>query len=210
MKSFHRVSIGLGLVFLSLLSPWVTRAAQEAIETPSQKTKDAAQKASQPPPAVSKSLEALKDTAKAKSQEAAGGKAATEAKEPSGDKSLPEKKAEPAAGGRLSTEGKRDPFRPMTLRPKTSTRPRENLSPLERFELGQLKVAGIVWEIKEPRAMIEDTAGLGYIVKVGTPIGINEGTIKAIHRNEIVVEESYTDFHGAKKKRDVRMKLSTE
>ena len=89
-------------------------------------------------------------------------------------------------------------------------RQRENLSPLERFELGQLKIVGIVWDIKEPRAMIEDSAGLGYVVKIGTPIGSNDGKVKTIHRDQIVIEENYTDAYGGQKKRDVRMRLSTE
>ena len=123
---------------------------------------------------------------------------------------LPPKKAETPAAARFSREGKRDPFRPITSKTNSASRPRENLSPLERVELGQLKVVGIVWDIKEPRAMVEDSAGLGYVVKVGTPIGSNEGKIKAIHRSEVVVEESYSDFYGAKKKRDVSMRLSTD
>jgi type IV pilus assembly protein PilP len=109
----------------------------------------------------------------------------------------------------MKDEG-RDPFRPATLRKKVTSRPRENLSPLERFELNQLKVVGVVWDVKEPRAMVEDTAGLGYTIKVGAPIGANEGVVKAIHRNEIVVEEFYDDVYGARKKREVSMKLLTE
>ena len=107
-------------------------------------------------------------------------------------------------------EGGRDPFRPMTLRTKVNTRARENLSPLERLDLSQLKVVGIIWDIKEPRAMVEDTAGLGYVVKVGTPIGSNDGTVKAIHRNQVIVEESTADIYGVRRKRDVNMKLATE
>jgi type IV pilus assembly protein PilP len=87
---------------------------------------------------------------------------------------------------------------------------RENLSPLERFDLGQLKIVGIVWDIKEPRAMIEDAAGLGYVVKIGTPIGSNDGKVKAIRRDHVIVEESYEDAYGARKRRDVSMKLLTE
>ena len=63
---------------------------------------------------------------------------------------------------------------------------------------------------KEPRAMIEDPAGLGYVVKVGTPIGNNDGKVKAIHRNQIVVEEFYEDAYGARKPRDVSMRLLSE
>jgi Tfp pilus assembly protein PilP len=126
------------------------------------------------------------------------------------DLNTPIKSAEPKIVSRTLKDDSRDPFRPATLRKKVATRPRENLSPLERFELNQLKIVGIVWDMKEPRAMVEDSAGLGYTIKVGAPIGANDGVVKAIRRNEIIVEEFYQDVYGARKKREVSMKLFTE
>ena len=112
---------------------------------------------------------------------------------------------------RLAPIGKRDPFRPFTLNARApGNRRPENLSPLERYELGQLKLVAVIWNVKEPTAMIEDGTGLGYLVKVGTPIGVNEGKVKAIQRNGIVIEEFYSDLYGARKKHEVNMKLSAE
>ena len=105
---------------------------------------------------------------------------------------------------------KRDPFRPFTLNVRSSTRRRENLEPLERFELGQLKLVAIIWGIKEPTAMVEDSASLGYVVRVGTPIGVNDGKVKTINPNGLIVEEFIVDIYGAKKKHEVEMKLSVE
>jgi Tfp pilus assembly protein PilP len=56
--------------------------------------------------------------------------------------------------------------------------------------------------------MIEDSAGLGYVVKVGTPIGPNDGKVKAIKPDQIIVEETYLDLFGGKKRREVNIKLS--
>ena len=83
-------------------------------------------------------------------------------------------------------------------------------TPLERYEIGQLKLVGVVSDPKEPRAMIEDSSGLGYIVKVGTPIGPDEGKVRAIKRNEVVIEETYIDFYGARKVRQVSMRMAAE
>jgi Tfp pilus assembly protein PilP len=58
--------------------------------------------------------------------------------------------------------------------------------------------------------MIEDTAGLGYTVKIGTAIGNNDGRVKVIQQNHVIVEETYEDAYGARKRRDVTMKLATE
>ena len=38
----------------------------------------------------------------------------------------------------------------------------------------------------------------------------NDGKVKAIRRNEVIVEEFYSDEYGARKKRDVGMKLMSE
>ncbi|HTN69479.1 MAG TPA: pilus assembly protein PilP [Methylomirabilota bacterium] len=127
------------------------------------------------------------------------------------DPLVSEKKAEEPAAPPIFTPGRRDPFRPFTLNVRSSpARRRDNLSPLERYELGQLKLVAVIWDVREPSAMVEDAGGLGYRVKVGTPIGLNDGKIKSIQRDGIVVEEFYLDLYGAKKKREVNLRLSVE
>jgi type IV pilus assembly protein PilP len=89
-------------------------------------------------------------------------------------------------------------------------RRRDNLSPLERYELGQLKLVGIIWNIKNPTALVEDTSGLGYTVRVGTLIGANDGKVKTISPDALLIEEEYIDLYGAKKRREVSMRLAAE
>jgi len=177
----------------------------------STKAKDAGEKTSNTSTSAGKILQVVKDStpsmpvSRFRKQEVK----AEEKIEPV-DLNTPVKAIAPKVIPRTLKEDSRDPFRPATLRKKVVTRPRENLSPLERFELNQLKIVGIVWDVKEPRAMVEDAGGLGYTIKIGAPIGANDGVVKAIHRNEIIVEESYYDVYGARKKRDVSMKLFME
>lgn len=186
-------------------------AAEETIRTPSDQMKEAVNKLGKTPTTIGKSLQDLTDAAKDKLREAFGGKANSETRATPVELNLPKKNAQLPAPPAALNGSDRDPFRPMTLRTRVDNgRKRENLSPLERFELSQLKLVGIVWDTKDPRAMIEDNAALGYVVKVGTPIGNNDGKVKAIHRNEVVVEEFYSDEYGARKKREVGLKLSTE
>jgi len=197
----------LGVV--SLLGFPHAGGTQEEKETPSQKTREAVEKFKKAPAAVGERLEALKEAGKAKLQATLAPKA--QAKKEGEASALPPKVSEPAEPPRYFSAGKRDPFRPLASKAKgAAARPRENLSPLERFELGQLKLVGIVWDIKESRAMVEDGLGLGYIVKVSTSIGPNEGKVKAIKPREIVIEETYTDFFGARKNREVTMKLPAD
>jgi type IV pilus assembly protein PilP len=198
--------------FLSLTA-WGVVSAQEDFQTPSQRTKEAMGKLNKAPAAFGKALQDLKEAAGAKLK-AAGGKVRTDAEAESSDLSGPQKKSDAAAAERVSPTGKRDPFSPPKSPTKSNPQPRENLSPLERVEWGQINLVGIVWDVQEPRALVEvpeagDTSR-GYIVKVGTPIGTSAGKVKAITRNEMIVEEVFTDFSGAKKKREVRKKLPTE
>ncbi len=199
------IKIVLSICFL--LAPGFA-VAQENLPTPSEKTKEAVDKLLRAPSAVRKSLQDFSNAAKAKLENAL---AETQSTKGTADgQPLTEEKSESQSRANFSTSGKRDPFQPFTLNTRTDSRPRESLSPLERYDLGQLRLVGVVWHVKEPRAMVEDGAGLGYIVKVGTPIGANDGKIRAIKPNEIVIEETYVDLFGTKKKREVNIKLSVE
>ena len=161
------------------------------------------------PASIGQSLRGLTDAAATKLKQISGSDRRAPESKPL-DMTVPQKKSEIASPAHVMKPDGRDPFRPMTLKTNGPSRSRENLSPLERFDIGQLRIVGIVWDVKEPRAIIEDSAGLGYTVKVGTPIGSNDGRVKVIRRDQIVVEEVYEDAYGARKKRDIAMRLSTE
>jgi Tfp pilus assembly protein PilP len=185
-------------------------SGEEPIRTPSEKMKEAVGKLNKAPATIGQSLQGLRDAAAANGKQTLGGDSKAGAKSEPVDLSVPSKTAAKSVPATTFNAGRRDPFRSPSM-PKKATAPvRENLSPLEQKDLGQLKVVGIVWDIKEPRAMIEDTAGLGYTVKVGTAIGRNDGRVKVIQQNHVIVEEIYEDAYGARKRRDVTMKLAME
>ncbi|MFB3121727.1 MAG: pilus assembly protein PilP [Candidatus Binatia bacterium] len=184
-------------------------------ETPSQKTKAAVEKLTKAPQAVRKRLEELKKAAKAKLDAALGNKKSGRVE--TGSFTFPTAKLAAPEGPRYSSAGKRDPFRPLGLGKSVAKIPPQcregNLSPLQEVTISQLKLVGIIWNIGEPRAMVEDTAGLGYVIKLGTPIGEcqNEGKVKAIRPREVVIEEKYRDpIFGTSKTREVVMKLHIE
>ena len=45
-------------------------------------------------------------------------------------------------------------------------------------------------------AMVEDTAGLGYTIRVGTKVGKHRGQVKSIRRLEVVIQEEFRDYTG--------------
>ena len=104
--------------------------------------------------------------------------------------------------------GKRDPFRPP--RSNQTTLAGEARSPLQRYDIGQLRLVAVIYDASTPRAVVEDDAGLGYIVRVGTPIGANGGAVKAIERGKLRVEEESIDFYGDRQTSEVVMELATD
>ncbi len=88
--------------------------------------------------------------------------------------------------------GKRDPFQPYI----EETRPKVVLTPLQTFDIEQLKLVAIIWDLLEPRAMVEDPSGRGYILKKGTLIGKNWGRVTKIKKEIVIVSEQYRDLSG--------------
>lgn len=100
----------------------------------------------------------------------------------------------------------RDPFKPPRLSGTVNAR-----TPLENYQLGQLKLVGVVAQSPEGyRAMVEDSAGLGYIITTGTPIGSSGGVVRSIEPRRVVIEESTRDFYGDVKSKEVVMELPQE
>lgn len=102
--------------------------------------------------------------------------------------------------------GKRDPFRSFVLE-RVGEQEEGAKGPLEQFDLSQIDVSGVVWEADHKRALILDPSGRSYIVKVGDPIGKNDGEVIAIDDNVVLVREAYVDFHGEKTTKEIEMRV---
>ena len=107
---------------------------------------------------------------------------------------------------RYEPEGKPDPFESF-VRVNLYADGDDFASPLERFNLSQLIVTGIVWATTNARALIEDPTGKGYIVGVGTAIGKNQGKVIKIEDNGVWVKETYVDFHDRATTKEIEMLL---
>lgn len=83
--------------------------------------------------------------------------------------------------------GRRDPFKTIKINHELKI---DLTSPLEKWDLEQFTVVGILWGGKEPRAMIKDPEGKLFTVSKKTKIGKNNGQIIKIREGEIVVLES--------------------
>lgn len=111
-----------------------------------------------------------------------------------------------AAGG-YSPAGKVDPFLPLYEEQpaapeepadaeKQKVKRRMPLTPLERVDLSQLKLVGIIQAPSGNKALVEEASGKGYIIKKGTFIGIHAGRVLEIQKDRVVVEEEVENVLG--------------
>ncbi len=93
--------------------------------------------------------------------------------------------------------GRKDPFmQPVLDRPVAPGSGHGPLLPLQRFEITQLRLIGILWDVKRPRAMIQDPENKVHTVGPYTKIGLRNGYIAVIREGEIVVVETTEDAGG--------------
>jgi type IV pilus assembly protein PilP len=87
--------------------------------------------------------------------------------------------------------GRRDPFvQPVLDRPVPMGAKHGPFLALQRFDINTLKLVGIIWDVKRPRAMITDPGGKIHIVGPNAKIGPRNGYIAVIREGEIVVVET--------------------
>jgi len=103
--------------------------------------------------------------------------------------------------------GKADPFRPFILEIKGPPAVTKPLQPLQRYEISQLQLVGIIWMPENPRAMLEDATGKGFIVTKGSLVGMNDGKVSEIFQDEVIITEKSTDILGETKIRDIKLRL---
>lgn len=102
-------------------------------------------------------------------------------------------------------EGRRDPFLSILDMAKANVNAGplpENLPPLQRFNVAELTVVGIVWGGFGYTAMIQAPDGRGYTVQRGTKIGTSNGVVTAVTEKAVIVEERFTDIFGKKQVRE--------
>jgi len=107
--------------------------------------------------------------------------------------------------------GKRDPFVSF-IKVEDRRRSQEGaaaLPPLQRYELGELKLVGVLWTKKGPRGLVEDAQGKGYSVTEGMRIGRSGGVVRRITEKEILVREEFVGHQGEKIVRDTGIQLTT-
>jgi type IV pilus assembly protein PilP len=109
-----------------------------------------------------------------------------------------------------------DPFVPfvqdtnqdMEHETRTPARP---LTPLEKIQLEQLNLVGIIWTEGQPQnswAMVELPDGKGFILEQGSVVGPNQGKVIAIVPNGVFVMENVANSSGVFQDKQTVLRLN--
>ena len=107
--------------------------------------------------------------------------------------------------------GKRDPFRSLIqTAEKPDTDSGKLRTPLESYNVSQLKLIAIVSATDNVYALVVLPDGKSYTVMEGMNIGLHDGVVKEIRSDQVVVEVEVKDHKGNKKLEELFLKLRQE
>lgn len=114
-----------------------------------------------------------------------------------------------SSGYRYDPKGRADPFKPFVAPPQLEKGLLGSgpLTPLQKFDISQLNLVGIIWGIEDSKAILEDSTGKGYIISKGTYIGKKGGVVRSIERNKIIIERKFVNYLGKIKRKIIVVNL---
>lgn len=106
--------------------------------------------------------------------------------------------------------GYRDPFVSLLQVKKVKDKvPLEELTPLQKVSLSDLRLQGIILLGKKGVAQVLTPDGKAHVVTPGTLIGRNRGKVLRITSEEVVIQEEFEDYLGQKIKQETVLRLNT-
>ena len=88
-------------------------------------------------------------------------------------------------------KNRKDPFKPyVEVDPVEQGELQGPLLPLQRFDLDEIRLVGIIWDVKKAQAMFLDPTNTVHIIGKNERIGRSNGYIAVIREGEVVVVEA--------------------
>ena len=104
--------------------------------------------------------------------------------------------------------GKRDPFRSFISGPREDDI--RSPTPLQRWDIDQFLLVGIVWGVEQPKAMVEDPENQSHVLEIGTYIGRNWGKVTQVTADSVIITEEYQTIEGELVTEQVTLALPVE
>jgi type IV pilus assembly protein PilP len=104
--------------------------------------------------------------------------------------------------------GRRDPFKPygqsqqsQVVIPQKEDReepekPPMPTDPLQMYDVSQFRLVGIIWQVRNPKAVVRDPVGKMHLIYRETKIGRNSGFVASIREGEVLVVEPTVAENG--------------
>ena len=128
-----------------------------------------------------------------------------------------EQQQQPAVGNKDETQsefyaynpqGRRDPFLSLVkITKKTDKKIRPNASPLESFNVEEIKLLAIASDKDESYALILLPNLKTYTIKKDTVIGLEGGKVEEISPEKVIIREYVKDYRGNLQPKDTVLKL---
>lgn len=110
--------------------------------------------------------------------------------------------------------GLRDPFKPYkAVKPPDKNGLREknvsdSFDPLQNLDIDALELVAVLWDVKNPRALVKTKGGNTYTIKRDSKIGRNNGIVAGIREGEVIILE-VTEEDGRPFKQYKTIKMAT-
>jgi type IV pilus assembly protein PilP len=97
-----------------------------------------------------------------------------------------------------------DPFEPLFKEtpkiksgsPTYAYTGRKRTTALEKIDLSQLRLTGIIVAGSGNKGLVQEASGRGHVISEGTPIGTHGGRVAGILKDLVIVEEKMKDVAG--------------
>jgi len=99
---------------------------------------------------------------------------------------------------KYNPSGKIDPFSSLFKVKSESKKKRKRfpLTPLEKKDISQFKLVGVILSAKGNKAIVQEASGKGYVISRGTYIGVNDGRVVQILKDRVICEEEVENVFG--------------
>jgi len=108
-------------------------------------------------------------------------------------------------------KGRRDPFTSLIeVKPSGGRKPLKGASPIESFEIEEIKLIAIVWDRQQSYAMVTLPDNKSFTIRKGMTLGLYGGKVSEITRDSVIITEQVKDYKGQLKTKNTILKLRKE
>jgi type IV pilus assembly protein PilP len=106
--------------------------------------------------------------------------------------------------------GRRDPFVSLIQVAKPKAQRKPGASPIENYDVDEIKLIAIASDSKQFYALITLPDKKSYTIRKGMTLGLNNGKVKEITKDSVLIQEQVKDYKGQYKTKDTTLKLRKE